>query len=147
MMMPEAYAKKADSSGILLAQERSYAKSDSIISNRKICIRFVPIVDRLFEDISKAKDRTVEAVFFMELMQPMKKNLPYFYSQLVERMESIKSEKKEVSAISFKVEYEWKQEQESIFRVGDGAYIAVRKHIAKVCYNAGINSGIRPFFR
>lgn len=69
MMMPEAYAKKADSSGILLAQERSYAKSDSIISNRKICIRFVPIVDRLFEDISKAKDRTVEAVFFMELMQ------------------------------------------------------------------------------
>ena len=141
MMMPEAYAKKADSSGILLAQERSYAKSDSIISNRKICIRFVPIVDRLFEDISKAKDRTVEAVFFMELMQPMKKNLPYFYSQLVERMESIKSEKKEVSAISFKVEYEWKQEQESIFRVGDGAYIAVRKHIAKVCYNAGINSG------
>ncbi|RHQ36870.1 hypothetical protein DWY49_15305 [Roseburia sp. AF25-25LB] len=64
MMMPEAYAKKADSSGILLAQERSYAKSDSIISNRKICIRFVPIVDRLFEDISKAKDRTVEAVFY-----------------------------------------------------------------------------------
>lgn len=63
MMMPESYARKSDPSGRLLAQERSYVKSDSIISNRKICIRFVPIVDKLFEDISKVKDRTVEVVF------------------------------------------------------------------------------------
>lgn len=141
MMMPESYARKSDPSGRLLAQERSYVKSDSIISNRKICIRFVPIVDKLFEDISKVKDRTVEVVFFMELMQPLKKYCSDFYSQLGKHMESIKSEKKEVSAISFSVDYTWKQEQESIFRVEDSAYIAVRKHIAEVCYNAGISSG------
>ena len=140
MMMPESYAKKSDPSGTLLAQERNYVKSDSFISKRKICVRFVPIVDRLFEDISKAKDRTVETVFFAELMQPMEKYFPIFYSQLVQHMECIKSEKKEVSAISFSVEYEWKQEQESIFRVEDSAYIAVRKHIAEVCHNAGIKS-------
>lgn len=141
MMMPETYARKSDPSGTLLAQERSYVKSDSIISNGKICIRFVPIVDKLFEDIAKAKDRTVEVVFFMELMQPLRKYFPHFYSQFVEYMECIKSEKKEVSAISFSVEYTWQQEQESIFKVEDGAYIAVRKHIAEVCYNAGISSG------
>lgn len=59
MMMPESYARKSDPSGRLLAQERSYVKSDSIISNRKICIRFVPIVDKLFEDISKVKDMII----------------------------------------------------------------------------------------
>lgn len=77
----------------------------------------------------------------MELMQPLKKYCSDFYSQLGKHMESIKSEKKEVSAISFSVDYTWKQEQESIFRVEDSAYIAVRKHIAEVCYNAGISSG------
>lgn len=74
-------------------------------------------------------------------MQPLKKYCSDFYSQLGKHMESIKSEKKEVSAISFSVDYTWKQEQESIFRVEDSAYIAVRKHIAEVCYNAGISSG------
>lgn len=141
MMMPETYARKSDPSGLLLAQERNYVKSDSIISNGKVCIRFVPIVDKLFKDIAKAKDRTVEVVFFMELMQPLKKYYPSFYSQLVKHMEVIKAEKKEVSATSFSIEYSWNQEQESIFRVEDIAYIAVRKHIAEVCFNAGISSG------
>ena len=141
MMMPEMYASKSDPSGKLLSQERSYVKSDSIISNGKICIRFVPIVDKLFEDISKAKDRTVEVNFFMELMQPLGRYFPHFYMQLEKHMEIVKLEKKEVSAVSFSIEYTWKQEQESIFLVEDGAYIAVRKHIAEVCYNAGITSG------
>lgn len=57
MMMPESYARKSDPSGRLLAQERSYVKSDSIISNRKICIRFVPIVDKLFEDNIRVRER------------------------------------------------------------------------------------------
>lgn len=141
MMMPETYARKSDPSGLLLAQERYYVKSDSIISNGKVCIRFVPIVDKLFEDIAKAKDRTVEVAFFMELMQPLKKYYPYFYTQLAKHMEVIKTEKKEVSATSFSIEYLWNQEQESIFRVEDIAYISVRKHIAEVCFNAGISSG------
>lgn len=141
MMMPEVYAGKSDPSGLLLAQERKYVKSDSIISNRKICIRFIPIVDKLFEDIAKAKDRTVEVEFFMELMQPLRKYFPHFYVQLEKYMEGVKLEKKEVSAISFNIEYTWEQEQESIYRVEDSAYIAVRKHIAEICYNAGISSG------
>ena len=139
--MPEAYASKSDPSGLLVAQERKYVKSDSIISNRKTCIRFVPIVDKLFEDIAMAKDRTVEVEFFMEIMQPLGKYFPHFYMQLEKHMERVKTEKKEVSAISFSIEYTWKQEQESIFKVEDGAYIAVRKHIAEVCYSAGISSG------
>lgn len=141
MMMPETYARKSDPSGMLLAQERNYVKSDSIISNRKICIRFVPIINKIFEDIANAKDRTVEVEFFMELLQPLKKYFPNFYLQLEKHMKGVKTEKKEVSAISFSIEYTWKQEQESIFRVEDGAYIAVRKHIAEVCFNAGISSG------
>lgn len=141
MMMPENYANKADPSGMLLAQERTYVKSDSILSNKKICIRFVPIIDKLFEEIEKAKDRTVEVGFFMELMQPLRRYFPHFYLQLEKHMEERKSEKKEVSAIRFSVEYVWKQEQESIFRVENGAYIAVRKRIAKVCCFAGINPG------
>ena len=142
MMMPEIYARKSDPSGLLLAQERTYVKSDSIISNRKICIRFIPIVDKLYEEIAKAKDRTVEVGFFMELMQPLRKYFPHFYLQLGKHMEEVKSEKKEVSAISCRLEYAWKQEQQSIYRVDDGAYIAVRKHIAEVCYNTRISPGI-----
>lgn len=141
MMMPESYAKKSDPSGTLLLQERKYVKSDSIISNNKICIRFVPLVDKLFGDISEAKDRTVEVEFFLELMQPMSKYFPGFYVSLQEHLEIIKSEKKEVSAISYKIDYVWNQEQESVFRVKDGAYLAVRKHIAEVCLNAGISTG------
>lgn len=141
MMMPETYARKSDPSGMLLAQERKYVKSDSIISNRKICIRFVPIIETLFNDIAKVKDRTVEVEFFMELMQPLRNYFPYFYLQLEKHLEGVRTEKKEVSAMSFSIEYTWKQEQESIFRVENDAYIAVRKHIAEVCYMAGISSG------
>lgn len=142
MMMPETYARESDPTGFLLAQNRVYVKSDSCITNKKICIRFVPMIDKLFEDIANATDRTVEVKFFMELFYPLAKYFPLFYKELEKYMEKVKLEKKEVSAVSFTIEYTWKREQESLFRVEDDAYIAVKKHIAEVCYRAGIKPGI-----
>lgn len=141
MMMPESYANSIESTEKLLAQERQYIKSDSYITNGKIIIRYIPMVDRILEALSAANNRTVEVDVFLELMLPLNIYFPSFYEELKIYLNTVKLEKKVVSINAYELDYAWNQEQEAHFKVDKKYYLEVKKHIAEVCQNAGIEPG------
>lgn len=141
MMMPESYAKQIKTGEPLLKQERKYIKSDAYIQHGKIIIRYIPLTERIFKDLAETKNRETEVEVFSELLLPLNKFFPQFYSELLEKLDKLKHEKKEVSASSYELEYTWKIEQESYFRVENDAFLSVKKHIAQVCLSAGIQPG------
>ena len=141
MMMPYSYGKKIDKTGTLFVDGRNYAYSDSSWMNGKIIIRYVPICDSIFNALQEAKDRSAEVDIFLEIMHPLNTYFPELWKKIIEKAALIKKEKKEISVTVFQIDYKWNREEEQHYSVSNDAFILVRKHIAKVCFDAGITPG------
>lgn len=142
MMMPYSYAEKVGMSEKLTDNSRKYAYSDHNNTDGKIIIRYVPIINNIFEGIQKSETRSAEADIFMEIISPLKYVAPSLYLRISDRAKQIRLERKEISVSTFQIEYKWNREDESEFYINDEAFHKVRKHIAILCYEAGIKPGI-----
>lgn len=142
MMMPYSYAEKVGMSEKLSDSSRKYAYSDHNNTDGKIIIRYVPIISNIFEGIKNSETRSAEADIFLEIISPLKYAAPNLYMRISDRVQQIRLERKEISVSTFQIEYKWNREDESDFIINDDAYHKVRKHIAILCYEAGVKPGV-----
>ncbi len=142
MMMPIEYAKKVGMKMVSQENERNYVYSDSYKSNDKIIIRYVLNINNVFNAISEAEDKSVEIDLFLDTIAPLKEHFPILYNDIISITEPVRREEKEVSVSLIKIDYKWNCNEEKRYIVKDDSYHRVRKHIAKVCLEAGIIPGV-----
>ncbi len=141
MLMPLEYARGIDGNDFLNDSSKKYVWSDCYSSRNKTVIRYCVNSDVLYEDIMQAEDRQVETIYFKELFKPIEEVYPEFYERLINKLDEIKNNEKEVDVISVSLDYKWGEDQAVPFRVHDDAYHRVRKEIAKICFAEGIEQG------
>ena len=139
MFMPQEYAETV---GLDINDDsRMYVYSDMNYINKKICIRYAVDAERLYKDIENAADRSVEVRYMEELLSALKLRFEKTYSQIVDKLRAVKENLKEVDAVAIEIDYKWDNEKYPTYNVEEKAYLDVRKNIACICYEAGIEPG------
>lgn len=132
--MPKDYAQKV---GLYINFNRKYVYSDMVEERNKICIRYTVDKEKLYDDMYSSKDRTTEVVYFKEIFEPLQNKYPLEYKKICERLDLVKNNKKKVSTQKIEIDYVW-NEIAPIYNVKEKAYLDVRKNIAYICYENGI---------
>ncbi len=139
LYMPEIYAKKVDKVGFTY-QERKYVKSDLLKTDSTIQIRYTVKLDELLKDIINAKDKSVEIDYFLELLLPLKNLYHEQFNELEKILIKDKNALKTVDVFQMELKYYYKDIQQ-IFRIRPEYFIKAKKEIAKLCYDAKIETG------
>lgn len=137
--MPKDYAKTVDNNGFL-TKDRDYVYSDTFYNNGKIFIRFAVNEDKLFQDILKAKDRTIECQFIRELLLSVKNKYGINFDLIEDELESKKKFKKNIETIEMEMEYVFSNKNLGIWPT-DENFVQVRKQIAFDCKMENIKPG------
>lgn len=139
MFMPQEYAKMVGLD--IYDGSRKYVYSDMNYANKKICIRYAVNAEELYKDIENAPDRRVEVRYVEELLCALKPRFEKTYSQIVDKLSAVRQNLKEVDAVAIEIDYKWDNEKYPTYDVDEKAYLDVRKNIAYICYEAGIEPG------
>lgn len=138
--MPIEYAIHAGHESFL-HEERMYVYSDAQYHNHKWIIRYVvKDIKRIFRNIQKAKDRSIELNILKEILMPLLMKMPALNELFETKRQSISLDKKKVGVFSTYVEYKWDNNMQN-FSSEDYHYHEVRKRIANVCYGNMIKPG------
>ncbi|MCY6483795.1 SEC-C domain-containing protein [Clostridium aestuarii] len=141
LYMPSIYAKEVDETGFTEDISRKYVYSDVHTYGNNICIRYAVNKENLYRDIETSIDRSVENKYFLELFKPLEKISKEDYSALVSCLNNEIRLKKEVDVFAMSIDYYW-SDKAVRYNVHDQAYLNVRKSIAKLCYEMGIEQKI-----
>lgn len=142
LYIPTSYAKQIDKTRFTEDETRRYVYSDATtVDHNIICIRYTVNVSNLFEDIQKVKDRTVETRYFLELFKPLEKICKADYKALESCLNSDIEKKKEVDAFTVSIDYYWSDKSVPYY-IHKQRYLRVRKDIAKLCYDMGIEQKV-----
>lgn len=140
MFMPIDYAKSIDHNGFTIDSNRTYVYSDVITSGNNIIIRYTVNEEKLYSALEKATNRSVEATYYLELLQPLEEFAYNEYQQLKQKVISEFELPKGVGVVSITADYIWSGNTIG-YHVSDMAYHLVRKEIAKICTKNGIEVG------
>ena len=137
MFMPMSYAKKV---GLKLDVNRNYIYSDCIINSNCINIRYTVNYEKLYKDIMKCDNRSIENEYVKELFLPLNKYFPKIYSKLVEYLDNTNLNKKEVDVVQIEIDYIYNNSN-NYFNVDTKSFLLAKKDIAKICLNNNIQPG------
>ncbi|MBK5261908.1 MAG: SEC-C domain-containing protein [Peptostreptococcaceae bacterium] len=140
MHMPKSYAMKVDHSGFTSDRTRNYVYSDLYRNGNVIVIRYCVDEERLYNDIEKAADRSVEARYYLELLKPLQNIVKKEYEELVDVVESTIHLPKGVGTFAVTLEYLWSGNGIG-YHIEEKAYHLVRKKIADLCKKSGVSEG------
>ena len=98
-------------------------------------------MQRIFRDIQKAENRSIELDILKEVLLPLLLQIPDLSELFYAKTQQISSDKKKVGVFITSVEYMWDNNMQN-YCPQDYHYHEVRKRIANVCYDRMINSGI-----
>ena len=140
MFMPIDYAKSVDHNGFTIESGREFVHSDILVSGNKIIIRYTVNEERLYSALEKTTNRSVEATYYLELLQPLEKFAYNEYQKLKQKISSEIDLPKGVGVVSITADYIWSDNSIG-YHVSDHAYHLVRKEIAKLCNKIGIKEG------
>lgn len=118
-----------------------YVICDNIInSNNHITIDIRVNCGKIEADIASSNDRTVEFMIIRELIQPLVSQSESAYSDILSRMEDTSKGKKVVNATSIQLNSYFNPNTYDINETEESE-LSVRKQIAIICLNAGIQPG------
>ena len=139
--MPIEYAVHAGHESFLY-EDRIYVYSDAQYYSHKWIIRYVvKDINRIYEDIQEAKNRSTEFNILREILIPLLDRMPDLNELFESKRKKVSLEKKKVGVFSASVEYKWDNNVQN-FSPEDYHYHEVRKRIANVCYGNMIKPGI-----
>lgn len=139
--MPIEYAVHAGHESFLY-EDRIYVYSDAQYYSHKWIIRYVvKDINRIYEDIQEAKNRSTEFNILREILIPLLDRMPDLNELFESKRKKVSLEKKKVGVFSASVEYKWDNNVQN-FSSEDYHYHEVRKRIANVCYGNMIKPGI-----
>ena len=139
--MPIEYAVHAGHESFLY-EDRIYVYSDAQYYSHKWIIRYVvKDINRIYEDIQEAKNRSTEFNILREILIPLLDRMPDLNELFESKRKKVSLEKKKVGVFSTSVEYKWDNNVQN-FSPEDYHYHEVRKRIANVCHGNMIKSGV-----
>ena len=137
MLMPIEYGKKV---GVSMDKERKYVYSDYHESENVVNIRYVVNYGELQKDIISASNRKIENRYFKELLKPLELRYKTEYDDICDKLDEEEKMKKEVDVFALEIDYVYKRSFK-IYNVEDIYYLNVKKEIAKICLESGIETG------
>lgn len=140
LFMPMDYARSVDNSGFTLDKNKKYVYSDIYVDKDTVIIRYSVNLMELQSDIMKAKDKSIESAYFLELLEPLRKHMKAHFAELDSVVKKDSSLKKEVDVFTVEQDYYYSDMTPSI-QIEPRNFAKARKEIAKVCLAAGIEPG------
>lgn len=138
LFMPRSYYSKVTKNKY--DKNRKYVISDASCYPKSICVRYMVNENTLYEDISKAENRSVECLFIEELFMPLKTYIPEFWNVFKNKLNELSTQEKHVGVFQVNIGYKWNAIGRR-YNVSDDAYHVVRKRIAKIFAEKDIESG------
>lgn len=141
VFMPIEYAVHAGHESFL-HEDRIYVYSDAQYYSYKWIIRYVvKDINRIYQDIQAAKNRSTEFDILHEILNPLLIRIPDLNELFESKRKEVSLEKKKVGVFLTSVEYKWDNNVQN-FSPEDYHYHEVRKRIANVCHSNMIKPGI-----
>ena len=134
--MPWSYAQNHHADSFMNNTTKQFVFCDALVEKNSICIRYA-VSSAILQAIETAKDRSVENIYFLELLQPIVKYCPDEFALLKDRLKAEETLLRTVGVFSTKQSYYYSSLSLST-AVPDYCFVNVRKEIAKICYDAGV---------
>lgn len=137
LFMPKSYYEKV--SGEIVDESKS-VYSGAIFHRGSLIIRFTVNDKALYEEISKATDRSAECRFYLNIFNSLQQYAPEFYALLEQQLQNIAYTEKHVGVVSITLPYKWNALSVA-YKVDDVDYHEVRKRIAQIIDKENIEPG------
>lgn len=141
MYMPRHYAERVDHNGFTKDLNVKYVYSDISVIGSSIVIRYTVNEEALMQDLMEASNRSVEIRYFLELINPLEKYLNEDIEVIKETIFKDVNLPKQVGVFSMEVDY-YVSNQLINYQMDSVNFAKVRKTIAQVCFEKGIQPGI-----
>lgn len=140
LYMPWHYAEKKYAGGFLDDPSKTLVYSDEFLDTDSVIIRYAVHYEKLLDAIKCASNRRSENTYFAELLLPLRKYSPQEYDALRQKLADDEDLKKTVGVFEFKQEYYYSDRSVDT-EISAVALTQVRKEIANVCFNSGVQQG------
>lgn len=141
MYMPRHYAERVDHNCFTKSPNIKYVYSDISLIGASVVIRYTVNEEVLMKDLMKARSRSVEVKYFLELINPLEKYLNEDIELIKETILKDVNLPKQVGVFSMEVDY-YVSDQLINYQIDSVNFAKVRKTIAQVCFEKGIQPGI-----
>lgn len=141
MYMPKYYAEQVDHNGFTKNSNVKYVYSDIKEMDSSIIIRYTVNVEALMQDLMKASNRSVECSYFSELIKPLERFVDKYIEVIDEAIFRDINLPKNVGVFSMELDY-YVSDQLINYKMDSVNFAKVRKTIAQVCFEKGIQPGI-----
>ena len=142
MYMPKYYAERVDQNGFTKDPNVKYVYSDINVMESSIIIRYTVNVEELMQDLMEASNRSVECRYFLELIKPLERYLDkHFFEVIKETIFKDVELPKQVGVFSMELDY-YISDQLINYKMDSVNFAKVRKTIAQVCFEKGIQPGV-----
>lgn len=140
MYMPNYYAKQVDHNGFTKRPDVKNVYSDINVMGSSIIIRYTVEIENLMRDIMESKNREVECNYLVELIEPLGIYIAEYFEGI--KRVILKDIKMPKQVGVFSIEQDYYVSDEMIdFKMDSVNFAKVRKTIAQVCYEKGIQAG------
>ena len=133
------YAKQIDNNGFT-HKNNKYVFSDIGFYGHYI-IRYTINEELFIDDISNAKDKSVENIYFLELLEPLFTKYPDDFKRLKEKIKNDFSKNKTYHIEKVKLNYYISDKILPVFKFSNENLVIVRKIIAEICKTLDIPKG------
>lgn len=141
MYMPRHYAERVDHNGFTKSPNIKYVYSDISVIGSSVVIRYTVNEEALMKDLMEARNRSVEVKYFLELINPLEKYLNEDIEVIKETIFKDVNMPKQVGVFSMEVDY-YVSDKLINYQMDSVNFAKVRKTIAQVCFEKGIQPGI-----
>lgn len=139
LFVPWAYASTHYKEQLLSDSTRSIVYSDEFLED-SIIIRYSVNSNKLMENLQNITDRTIENIYFRELISPLSKYAAGEFKDLQKQLNIDNSLKKTVSAFTIEREYYYSDKAIDT-DISEISFTKARKEIAQICKQSGIIPG------
>lgn len=140
LYMPMQYAKTIDNNGFHFDDKKKLVYSEAMLDEDVLMIRYTVNNSILLQSIMNAHDRTIESLYFLELLKPLQKYGIDSYGKLKMMVEKDSALKKEVDVFTIEQHYFHSNKAVTI-EIKEKNFVRARKEIAKACFNSDIQPG------
>lgn len=141
LYMPYEHASKIDRTGFTRDPQVKYVYSECNCScPEHIVVRYTVNIEQLFSDIMAVENRSVENIYFKELIRSLEGIMGQNKALLFEQIDKDNSRKKTVDIFELLIEYRFDRNV-SFSMPSEGSFRSARKEIAKICRDSNIDPG------